>query len=376
MEDLNSQIAKLTADYTRQQELNTIRTQLAEDKYHSNYNNKIQELRGFNPLSVQPNPQEHLMKRISAPVESFMSTRNTRFETENRVEGDAMGKQEQINEIQRQKALNTYYNSQSPLLRSMYHQQPVQQYQQPTQEHINEPQRQQAPDNYKTINEFHHQQALNNCYNARWSDLKNEYMKKHFAQQHPQQNNRPAQYTREDMNAKMDTFRFDNSTFQRGSLVPVNMDHYYSGNLFSEGNPVPEDLRNEYSPGQRSHPNSRVHYQEKSKTMYKDEFNERLSALSPLSRTLFYPVAEQQPGMQPPSTLQPIHNINNRRQELNDRMSQHMPLSSAMALPAEYSDPTKLGTGIPQQTSMSSPNIMPGQPKKVAYNTIYPVSSK
>jgi hypothetical protein len=343
MDDLNSQIAKLTADYTRQQELNTIRSKLSEDKQHTNYNNKIQELRGFNPLSVQPNPQEQLIKRISAPVESFMSTRNTRFETENRVEGDMMGKHESINETRRQQALNTYYNSGSPLLQSMYHQQPAQQYQQ------------QQP-----INQYPQQ-----------------------AQQTQQQNNRPAQYTREDMNAKMDTFRFDNSTFQRGSLVPVNMDHYYSGNLFSEGNPVPEDLRNEYSPGQRTHPNSRVHYQEKSKTIYKDEFNERLSALSPLSRTLFYPVAEQQlqqPAMHMhlPNTLQPMHNINNRRQELNNRMSQHMPLSSAMALPAEYSDPTKLGTGIPQQTNMASQNanLIPGQPKKVAYNTIYPVSSK
>jgi hypothetical protein len=182
-------------------------------------------------------------------------------------------------------------------------------------------------------------------------------------------------YTREDMNAKMDTFRFDNSTFQRGSLVPVNMDHYYSGNLFSEGNPVPEDLRNEYTPGQRSHPNSRVHYQEKSKTIYKDEFNDRLSALSPLARTLFYPVAEQ--GQQQPlNTMQPMHNINNRRQELNNRISQYMPLSSAMALPAEYSDPTKLGTGLPQQYTTPNHNLMPGQPKKVAYNTIYPVSSK
>lgn len=335
MEDLNSQIAKLTADYTRQQELNSIRSQLAEDKYHSNYNNKIQELRGFNPLSVQPNPQDQLLKRVSAPNDSFMSTRNTRFEVANRVEGDTMGKHETINETRRQQALNTYYNSQSPLLQSTYHHQPAQQ----------------------------------------------QYQQQPAAQQYQpaqQQNNRPSQYTREDMNAKMDTFRFDNSTFQRGSLVPVNMDHYYSGNLFSEGNPVPEDLRNEYSPGQRTHPNSRVHYQEKSKTIYKDEFNERLSALSPLARTLFYPVAEQQQPthMQLPNSLQPMHNINNRRQELNNRMSQHMPLSSAMALPSEYSDPTKLGTGIPQQTNMSSPNLIPGQHKKVAYNTIYPVSSK
>jgi hypothetical protein len=223
MEDLNSQIAKLTEDYTRQQELNAIRSKLSEDKYHSNYNNKIQELRGFNPLSVQPNPQEQFMKRVSAPAESFMSTRNTRFETENRVEGDAMGKQETIIESRRQQALNTYYNNGSPLLNST-NQQSFNQYQQPVQQPIQNQQ-----------------------------------------QMSQQQNNRPAHYTREDMNAKMDTFRFDNSTFQRGSLVPVNMDHYYSGNLFSEGNPVPEDLRNEYSPGQRTHPNSRVHYQEKAR---------------------------------------------------------------------------------------------------------------
>lgn len=332
MEDLNSQIAKLTEDYTRQQELNAMRSRLLEDKQHSNYNNRIQELRGFNPLSVQPHPQEQLLKRVAqsvVPSENFLSTRNTRFEMENRVEGNTIDKLESVNESRRQQALNTYYNSQSPLLN----------------------------------NNIHHQQQIN---------------------QHSHQNNRPAQYTREDMNARMDTFRFDNSTFQRGSLVPVNMDHFYSGNLFAEGNPVPEDLRNEYTPGQRQHPNGRVHYQEKSKTIYKDEFNARLSALSPLSRTLFYPAAEQgQQQMneivqhhQTINTMQPMHNINNRRQELNNRMSQHMPLSSAMALPSDYADTTKLGTGLPQQYTTPNANLIPGQPKKVTYNTIYPVSSK
>jgi hypothetical protein len=347
MDELNSQIAKLSEDYTRQQELNSIRSKLAEDKHHSNYNNRIQELRGFNPLSMQPHPQDQLLKRVAQPSESFLSTRNTRFEMENRVEGDT-DKLTSIQQDYHSRERDARYNHNSPLLQqtmSRNNQQSIQ------------------PGNIDSYNNVYVSKPNNNVSRSQMP-----------------------LYTREDMNAKMDTFRFDNSTFQRGSLVPVNMDHYYSGNLFSEGNPVPEDLRNEYSPGQRSHPNSRVHYQEKSKTIYKDEFNDRLSALSPLARTLFYPVAEQsqqqmhgmsQQSYQPPiNAMQPMHNINNRRQELNNRMSQHMPLSSAMALPAEYSDPTKLGTGLTQQNTAPNTNLIPGQPKKVAYNTIYPVSSK
>ncbi len=340
MDELNSQIAKLSADYSRQQELNSIRSKLAEDKYHANYNNRLQELHGFNPLSLQPHPQEQLMKRVALPSESFPSTRNTRLEVENRVEGDGIGKLEAIQRAYESRERDARHNYNSPLLQQNSTPQGIQ------------------PGNINSYDNVARHSVYNNGNMA-----------------HKSLN------TREDMNAKMDTFRFDNSTFQRGSLVPVNMDHYYSGNLFSEGNPVPEDLRNEYSPGQRAHPNGRVHYQEKSKTIYKDEFNDRLSALSPLARTLFYPVAEQKHGMtqqqqQPINTMQPMHNINNRRQELNNRMSQHMPLSSAMALPAEYSDPTKLGTGLPQQYTAPNTNFIPGQPKKVAYNTIYPVSSK
>jgi hypothetical protein len=352
MDELNSQIAKLSEDYTRQQELNSIRTKLAEDKQHRNYNNKIQELRGFNPLSMHAHPQEQLLKRVAQPSESFLSTRNTRFEMENRVEGDGVCKLKGIQQEYRSRERDAWYNHNSPLLQQ-HNTQDIQ------------------PGN---INSYDNIAKPNTIFSDK--------------QQSTYENRtQMPSYTREDMNAKMDTFRFDNSTFQRGSLVPVNMDHYYSGNLFSEGNPVPEDLRNEYTPGQRAHPNSRVHYQEKSKTIYKDEFNDRLSALSPLARTLFYPVAEQgqqqmhgmsqqQYQQQPINTMQPMHNINNRRQELNNRMSQHMPLSSAMALPAEYADPTKLGTGLPQQYTAQNTNLIPGQPKKVSYNTIYPVSSK
>ena len=363
MEELNSQIAKLTEDYTRQQELNAIRSKLSEDKQHSNYNNRIQELRGFNPLSVQPHPQEQLLKRVAQPVvpsENFLSTRNTRFEIENRVEGN-VDKLEAIQREYQSREMDARHNHNSPLL------------QQNNMPRNNNPSNNQSvqPGNIDTYNNI----AKPNGNNT--NGLQSSYDNGGNRTQMPS-------YTREDMNAKMDTFRFDNSTFQRGSLVPVNMDHYYSGNLFAEGNPVPEDLRNEYTPGQRQHPNGRVHYQEKSKTIYKDEFNARLSALSPLSRTLFYPAAEQgqqqMNGMvqqqQTINTMQPMHNINNRRQELNNRMSQHMPLSSAMALPAEYADPTKLGTGLPQQYNTQNTNLIPGQPKKVAYNTIYPVSSK
>ena len=193
------------------------------------------------------------------------------------------------------------------------------------------------------------------------------------------------------MNSRMDQFRFDNSTQPRGSLVPVNMDHFYSGNLFGEGNPVPEDLRGEYSPGLRSHPHSRVHYQEKSKTIYRDEFNSRLSALSPLARTLYYPVGNEndnsgpaQPRLavgaqQPYHESIPIPKIESRRgelkQDISNRMTQHTALSANMAMPPQYSD-------VQDQNMYSRTELVNQynrsiqQPQKVPYNAIYPVSSK
>lgn len=364
MEDLNNQLAQLSQDYIRKQEIQEIRTKLAQDPKHNQINNKLAELRAFNPLAGQPGPNIRLITNADSS-----QPRHTRLEYDvtlnNPVQAANKLQQDQYHNPQIQQA-----HYQSPLLS---------QSQQPPQ----------AP-----------------------------------AQQ--QHQNRPSIYTREDMNSRMDQFRFDNSTQPRGSLVPVNMDHFYSGNLFSEGNPVPEDLRGEYNPGQRSHPNARVHYQEKSKTIYRDEFNSRLSALSPLARTLYYPVgnendnnagpAQHQPRLavgaqQPyhesvPSTLNskptssgrefsgmvvplawdsnpmptvPIPKIESRRgelkQDISNRMTQHMPLSANMAMPPQFTD-------IQDQNMYSRTELVNQynrtnqQPVKVPYNAIYPVSSK
>ena len=335
MDDLNSQLAQLSQDYIRKQEIQEIRAKLAQDPKHNQINNKLAELRSFNPLAGQPGPNIRLMTTADSS-----QPRHTRLEYDVTLNkpGNTTDKLTSIQRDQYYKQLDTLHNYNSPLLN------------QPAQPTYTQP-----------------------------------------AQQIQQHQNRPSIYTREDMNSRMDQFRFDNSTQPRGSLVPVNMDHFYSGNLFGEGNPVPEDLRGEYNPGQRSHPHSRVHYQEKSKTIYRDEFNSRLSALSPLARTLYYPVGNEndntspaQPRLavgaqQPYHESIPIPKIESRRgelkQDISNRMTQHTALSANMAMPPQYTDVQDQNmysrTELVNQYNRSSQ-----QPQKVPYNAIYPVSSK
>lgn len=321
MDDLNNQLAQLSQDYIRKQEIQEIRSKLAQDPKHNQINNKLAELRSFNPLAGQPGPNIRLMTTADSS-----QPRHTRLEYDVTLNNPA-----QANKLQQDQYHNAQIHYQSPLLSQSHPQAPAQQ----------------------------------------------------------QSQHRPSIYTREDMNSRMDQFRFDNSTQPRGSLVPVNMDHFYSGNLFSEGNPVPEDLRGEYNPGQRSHPNSRVHYQEKSKTIYRDEFNSRLSALSPLARTLYYPVGNENDNtagprlavgaQQPYHESIPIPKIESRRgelkQDISNRMTQHAPLSANMAMPPQFTD-------IQDQNMYSRTELVNQynrsnqQPVKVPYNAIYPVSSK
>ena len=223
---------------------------------------------------------------------------------------------------------------------------------------------------------------------------------------------------RDTMNERLGNFRFDHagSTYGMPGLVPVNMDHVYSGNLFSDGLPIPQDLRDQFTlsaPG-TTQPGARYPNQTKGKTMYRADNNERLAALSPLGRALYYPVSGG--GQQPPTYLasqpgwdassqyqQPYQQqqqqqidytssglarpqqafnpalqpqVNTRRSELradiNARMGQHPSLSAASSPEAQYinmgSEPYGARTHNPASTT--------NQPKKVVYQDMYPVMSK
>tara|TARA_Y100000816_G_scaffold139622_1_gene98905 strand:+ start:858 stop:1769 length:912 start_codon:yes stop_codon:yes gene_type:complete len=108
------------------------------------------------------------------------------------------------------------------------------------------------------------------------------------------------------MNEKMGQMRFENN-FMKNTLVPVNMEHIYSGNIFHE-NPIPFDMMNnqemnkefnqsnQFSQNNNIHnmnikkSDKRVYYQPKSKHFYKDDVNNRLNNFSPLGRTLYFPI--------------------------------------------------------------------------------------
>ena len=234
---------------------------------------------------------------------------------------------------------------------------------------------------------------------------------------------------RADMNERMGNFRFDHagSTYGMPSLVPVNMDHVYSGNLFSDGLPVPQDLQGQFTlsaPGQAV-PGARIQHQTKGKTMYRSDNNERLAALSPLGRALYYPVGGQfstgpngfgqmpnypQPQQKPAGLAQQQYQqpqeymgaeidysssgidrpqqafnpalqpqMNTRRSELradiNTRMGKHPSLASASAPEAQY---INMGSE-PYGARAHNPGMIGSQTqptKKVVYQDMYPVMSK
>ena len=264
----------------------------------------------------------------------------------------------------------------------------------------------------------------------------------HYQQLPQPARHQPIQTTdpRETMNERMGNFRFDHagSTYGMPGLVPVNMDHVYSGNLFSDGLPVPQDLRDQFTlsaPG-ATQPGARIQHQTKGKTMYRSDNNERLAALSPLGRALYYPVSGggQQPeyiAQQPPTYLAPqpgwdASSQYQQPQKLDYQQQQQQPLtylpqqqqidytSSGLARPQQAFNPamqpqfntrrselradinSRMGQ-IPSLAAASSPEaqyinmgsepygarahnpitMMGGaQPKKVVYQDMYPVMSK
>lgn len=237
------------------------------------------------------------------------------------------------------------------------------------------------------------------------------------------------------MNERLGNFRFDHagSTYGMPGLVPVNLDHVYSGNLFSEGLPVPQDLRDQFTlTAAGTGQSSRMLHQEKSKTMYRSDVNERLAELSPLGRALYYPVNGQQhpqqqlankhpppqqnwmandpsqqqqhfqnlqqehpsqfqiqnqalpqnwqgheTGLSRPQQQMPAYQpaVSTRRADLkadiSNRLSQHPSLAAASAPESQY-----INMGYEPFSPNNHQSAQITQPKKVMYQDMYPVMSK
>jgi hypothetical protein len=163
-----------------------------------------------------------------------------------------------------------------------------------------------------------------------------------------------------DTNDIMNNRIFNTDYLIQGSLVPINKHHHFSRNLFQEGIPIPQELQGQNNSqqqqlqqqwGQQGYQNG---HQFRAKTLYKDELNNRLQNLSPLSDRLYMPIDQQlktqnqlsassnsqflQNQYQQSMILSPeeqkrimtTSNRGNRRDEMNARMNQFEPLASVM----------------------------------------------
>ena len=160
---------------------------------------------------------------------------------------------------------------------------------------------------------------------------------------------------RSDMNQQIDNIRFDNQVHLSNGLVPVNMEHIYSGNLFQNGVPIPKDIQSNYPlqskeiqkyRGNKTY-NGHMILQQKSKTAYRNDFNERMEALSPFHQQRFSPNINQYENFTNEGGIllreNPINsqgNIDirndiksNIRDNMNDRLSSLGSLSSIKPLP-------------------------------------------
>lgn len=146
---------------------------------------------------------------------------------------------------------------------------------------------------------------------------------------------------RQDMNSRMDSFCFDSESNMTHSLVPVDMNHYYSGNLFMEGIPTPNNLsenveHNNHNSGLKNQ--SRLLHQEKSKTLYRNDVNDRIAQFSPLGRTLHFPVNNHSNDTNdtnnsnntnlPQKILTKTSRKKEMKSDINSRLSGYSPLSS------------------------------------------------
>jgi len=196
---------------------------------------------------------------------------------------------------------------------------------------------------------------------------------------------------RQDMNTRLDGFRFDTTSNMKHTLVPVDMNHYYSGNLFMEGMPIPNGIINNNSGETDKYNNgfkgqSRLLHQEKSKTLYKNDFNERLMQLSPLGRALHLPINNLDDSNTSNNKHLPLNNNkqlqqnimtktsrkNEMKSDINSRLSGYSPLSS--------NTPFQQNTNNYSRNEISINNQIKDVDKinrqqKIMYQEIMPVSS-
>lgn len=165
-----------------------------------------------------------------------------------------------------------------------------------------------------------------------------QYHQQQFNQQQNLYNNKPISSTQQvpikpsygiDTNDIMNARIFNKDCFLNSSLVPIDKQHIYSRNLFQEGTPIPYDQQGQNVP----HINNQYNqgFQIKKKTLYKNELNERMQNISPLSNKLYSPIdgLNQHDRFQIATNQQQIYN---KREELNNRINSFQPMPSAQPL--------------------------------------------
>jgi len=285
LSELNKQLSSLTQDFEKHQQWQEVRQKQINDETYNKMNNKWQEYQTFNTTQNTPYPQ------LQQP-------------------------------------------SHNPKLSN--------QYQQHTPQHTQQHTPQQIPQTHQPQSQF---TRMDN-----YQVLHQPDNQSHQYHQQEQQQQQQQQDLRQDMNSRMDRFRFDSESNMKHTLVPVDMNHYYSGNLFMEGTPVPNGLPEnveQYSNNNTGLKNqSRLLHQEKSKTLYRNDVNQRMAQFSPLGRTLHFPVNHHSNNdnsnspnangnaysnnnnMFPQNMLTKTSRKNEMKADINARLSGYSPLSS------------------------------------------------
>jgi len=302
LSELNKQLSSLSQDFETHQQWNEVRQKQINDEKYNKMNNKWQQYQTFNTTQNTPYPQPQLP---------------------------------------------TY----NPKLPNNYQQLPRHQ---PPSQH--QPQSQfTRMDNY---------QVLHQPENYQYQQHQNQ---QHQNQQHQQQHQQQQQDLRQDMNSRMDRFRFDSESNMKHTLVPVDMNHYYSGNLFMEGTPTPNGLPEnveQYNPNSGLKNQSRLLHQEKSKTLYRNDVNERMAQFSPLGRTLHFPVnhhstdnniQDNNTNNFPQNVLTKTSRKNEMKADINARLSGYTPLSSNT--PLQDTNNYSRNEIAPYPTHSGNPNI-------------------
>ena len=342
LSELNKQLSSLSQDFETHQQWNEVRQKQINDEKYNKMNNKWQQYQTFNYTQNTPYPQPQ------------RPTHN-------------------------------------PKLPNNYQQYPQQQT--PSQ---HQPQSQfTRMDNYQVLHQPELHQNQQTQYPQQYQEQQQE--------QHPQQD------LRQDMNSRMDRFRFDTESNMKHTLVPVDMNHYYSGNLFMEGSPVPNGLPKnveQYSNNTGLKNQSRLLHQEKSKTLYRNDVNERMAQFSPLGRTLHFPVNHHSANNNnnpntnynsngntnnnafPQNVLTKTSRKNEMKADINARLSGYSPLSSNTPFQQENNNysrheiapyPTHSNhfnqTNTNTKTNQNQNNDNINRQQKIKFQEMMPVSS-